>query len=182
MIAEGEVLQLTHRHQPDVTEAGYLNVIRLKTAKLFEAGAQLGAILAEQPTKVENALARYGLHLGTAFQLVDDILDYQAESEALGKNLGDDLAEGKATLPLIYALKNATAQQAEFIKKAIIEGKIEDLGLIQEVIVSTGAIDYTMQAAKQEIQHAKDALAVLPASVYQEALNDLASFAIARGH
>lgn len=180
VIAEGEVLQLSHRFQPDVDEASYLNVIQLKTSKLFEAAAQLGAILAKQPATVENALAQYGLHLGTAFQIADDVLDYQATSEVLGKNIGDDLAEGKATLPLIYAMKTGTPSQSQQIRQAILEGKVSDLALIQEAIVATGALDYTLEAAKREIGLAKSALAHLPSSEYQQALASLAEFAITR--
>lgn len=180
VIAEGEVLQLAHRFQPDIDEARYLNVIRFKTAKLFEAAAQLGAVLAKQPHSIEQNLAQYGMHIGTAFQLVDDVLDYQAANESWGKNIGDDLAEGKATLPLIYALKNATEAQAKLIRQAIQQGNLEDLSVIQETIVSTGAIDYTLQAAKNEIQLAKEALSYLPPSRHHQAMLDLATFAITR--
>jgi octaprenyl-diphosphate synthase len=179
-IAEGEVMQLTHRFAPDVTEARYFNVIRLKTAKLFEAAAELGGVLAEQPVSIQKALAQYGLHLGAAFQLVDDVLDYQAEG-AWGKNLGDDLAEGKVTLPLIYALQHADTQEAVYLREAIQSGAIEDLPRIQEAIVSSGAIDYTMRAAMQETQLAIDAIDVLPSSRYKEAMIELAKFAVNRG-
>lgn len=182
VIAEGEVLQLAHRFQPDIDEARYLNVIRFKTAKLFEAAAQLGAILAKQSREVEQALACYGMHIGTAFQLVDDVLDYQATNQSWGKNVGDDLAEGKATLPLIYALKKAPLHQAKLIRQAIEQGNLEDLSIIQEAIVSTGAIDYTLSAAKKEIQLAKDALVALPPSRYHDALLALATFAINRNN
>lgn len=182
MIAEGEVLQLTHRHQPDIDEARYLNVIRLKTAKLFEAAAELGAVLAHQPPQITTALGRYGLHLGNAFQIMDDVLDYQAQSDVFGKNIGNDLAEGKATLPLIYALTKCAPNQAQLIKKAIQEGKTENLAAIQDAIVSTGAIDYTMQVAKRQIEHAKEALSVLAPSLYKDELINLASFAISRSN
>ncbi len=181
-IAEGEVLQLAHRYEPDIDEASYLNVIEFKTAKLFEAAAQLGAVMAKQPIAIEQALARYGLHIGMAFQLIDDVLDYRATDSAWGKNIGNDLAEGKATLPLIYALKNTTPQQSQPIRKAIQQGNIEDLALIQEAIVTTGAIDYTMQVAEKEIIQAQEALVALPASPYRDALVSLAKFAIARGN
>ncbi|MBN9287746.1 MAG: octaprenyl diphosphate synthase [Gammaproteobacteria bacterium 39-13] len=180
VIAEGEVLQLAHRYQPDIDESRYLNVIRFKTAKLFEAAAQLGAILANQPREIELTLAQYGMHIGTAFQLVDDVLDYQAANESWGKNIGDDLAEGKATLPLIYALKKAPEAQAKLIRQAIQHGSLEDLSVIQEAIVSTGAIDYTLAAAKKEIALAKEALAMLPSSRYKDAMLELATFAISR--
>ncbi|MBI2792574.1 MAG: polyprenyl synthetase family protein [Gammaproteobacteria bacterium] len=182
VIAEGEVLQLAHRFQPDIDEARYLNVIQFKTAKLFEAAAQLGAIITAQPPHVEQALARYGLHLGTAFQLVDDVLDYQASNESWGKNIGGDLAEGKATLPLIYAMKTGTPEQTKLIRQAIQAGNLEDLSLIQEAIISTGAIDYTMQVARQETQFAIEALSALPASAHLDAMKELATFAITRGN
>lgn len=182
VIAEGEVLQLAHRNQPDVDEKRYLDVIQFKTAKLFEAAAQLGAIMAKQPAEIEHDLARFGHHIGMAFQLVDDVLDYQAASEVWGKNIGNDLAEGKATLPLIYALKKATPTQSKQLRQAIQEGNLADLGTVQEAIVSTGAIDYTMHVAKQEVQQAIEALAKLPPSPYKEALANLATFALSRGN
>jgi octaprenyl-diphosphate synthase len=181
-IAEGEVLQLAHRFQPDVQEDSYFNVIRLKTAKLFEAAAQLGAIMGEKSLAVQQNLGTYGMHLGTAFQLVDDVLDYQAASDSWGKNIGADLSEGKTTLPLIYALKEGNATQSGTIRSAIKEGNVGDLAVVQEAIVSTGAIDYTMRAAQQEIQHALQALEILPNSEYREALASLAHFAISRGY
>lgn len=179
-IAEGEVLQLTHRFAPDVTEERYFNVIRLKTAKLFEAATELGAVLANQPVEIQASLGRYGLHLGAAFQLVDDVLDYQAE-QSWGKNLGDDLAEGKVTLPVIYALKHADQKEAVYLREAIQTGALEDLPRIQETIVSSGAIDYTMRAAMQETQLAIDAIEHLPSSRYKEAMIELAKFAVNRG-
>ncbi len=182
IIAEGEVLQLSHRFQPDIDESRYLHVIRLKTAKLFEAAAQLGAVMAHQPSSIENALAQYGLHLGTAFQIIDDMLDYSAPSETWGKSIGNDLAEGKATLPLIYALTQANATQAQHIRQAIQTGNLGDLSIIQEAIVSTGAIDYTMRRAAQETERAIDALSCLPPSPYREAMAALAKFAISRSH
>jgi len=182
MIAEGEVLQLTHQHQPDVNEASYLKVIQLKTAKLFEAAAQLGAVMAEEPSHIQQALARYGMHIGIAFQLVDDVLDYRGSNEHWGKNIGNDLSEGKATLPLIYAMKQGTASQSQQIQQAIKDGNVKDLAMIQEAIVSTGAIDYTMAVAKKEIQQAKATLKHLPPSPYRDALRDLTTFAISRGN
>ena len=178
-ISEGEVLQLGHRFAPDVTEERYFNVIRLKTAKLFEAAAELGGVLAGQPQEVQNMLAQYGLHLGTAFQLVDDMLDYSAQ-ESWGKNLGDDLAEGKVTLPLIYALANAKDREAEYLKEVIRAGAIDDLSRVQESIVTSGAIDYTKRAAKKEGQLAIDAISALNDSAYKTALIDLATFAVER--
>ncbi len=182
VIAEGEVLQLAHRHQPEVSEEQYLKVIHFKTAKLFEAAAQLGAVMGNQPSEVVSGLARYGLQLGMAFQLADDVLDYQATNELWGKNIGNDLAEGKATLPLIFAMKAAPPQQAAQIRDAIIQGNLADLELIQEAIVSTGAIEYTLMVAKKAVQQAQDALTCLPASPYREAMAELAGFAITRGN
>ncbi|MBS0287735.1 MAG: polyprenyl synthetase family protein [Proteobacteria bacterium] len=180
-IAEGEVLQLTHRFEPDVDEARYLKVIHFKTAKLFEAAGQLGPVLAKQPVATEQALADYGRHLGMAFQLVDDILDYKATNENWGKNIGADLNEGKATLPLIYALKHAAPHQAKIIREAILAGSLDNIDTIQEAIVSSGAIAYCMEMAKQEVDKAKQCLQVLTPSPYKEALNNLASFALQRG-
>ncbi|MGE3319047.1 MAG: polyprenyl synthetase family protein [Candidatus Berkiella sp.] len=182
VIAEGEVLQLAHRHQPNVSEEQYLRVIHYKTATLFEAAASLGAVMGNQSTDVIQSLAQYGLQLGMAFQLADDVLDYQATNSAWGKNIGNDLAEGKATLPLIYAMKHAPSQQAQIIRSAIEKGSIEDIGLVQEAIVSSGAIDYTFKVAKEAVQKAQDALLCLPASPYREALAELAAFAIIRGN
>ena len=180
VIAEGEVLQLTHRHKPDIDENSYFNVIRRKTAKLFEAAAQLGAVMGKQSYKVTDALAEYGLRIGTAFQIMDDVLDYRAVNQDFGKNLGDDLAEGKITLPLIHTLKQANPTQAKFIRKAILEGNLDCFEIIQEAIVSSGAIDYTMRAAEQEVQHALHALENLPNSPFRDALATLAGFAITR--
>lgn len=178
-IAEGEVLQLTHRYQVDVDEKRYFNVIQLKTAKLFEAAAQLGGVLGHQP-QLEKALAVYGLHLGNAFQLIDDVLDYQATDAVWGKNIGTDLAEGKITLPLIYALSQAKPHEAQLIRQAIQTGKSEDLSAIQQIMSTTGAIDYTIEKAKQETQLAIEALQTLSHSSYRDAMAALAKFAIHR--
>ncbi len=180
VIAEGEVLQLSHRFQPDIDEARYLKVIHYKTAKLFEASGQLGPILAKQSSEIEQSLGKFGLHLGMAFQLVDDVLDYQATNQNWGKNIGADLSEGKATLPLIYALKHASDAQAKHIRQAILAGSIDDIAIIQETIVSSGAVAYTMEKAKHEVEKAKQCLEVLDPSPYKEALNNLASFALQR--
>ncbi|HRE32801.1 MAG TPA: polyprenyl synthetase family protein, partial [Candidatus Berkiella sp.] len=180
VIAEGEVLQLAHRHQPDVSEEQYLRVIHFKTAKLFEAAAQLGGVMANQSNEIVNALAEYGLQLGMAFQLADDVLDYQATNQSWGKNIGNDLAEGKATLPLIYAMRSAPHQQAMQIRKAIMQGNLADLELIQDAIISTGAIEYTQTVAKKAIQKAQNALTCIPPSPYREAMAALATFAIKR--
>lgn len=182
VIAEGEVLQLAHRHQPNISEEQYLKVIHFKTATLFEAAASLGAVLGNQSSQVIQSMAQYGLSLGMAFQLADDVLDYQANNSDWGKNIGDDLAEGKATMPLIYTMKNAPQKQAQMIRSAIEKGSIEDIGLIQEAIVSSGAIDYTYKVAKEAVQKAQDALLCLPASPYREALAELAAFAIMRSN
>ncbi len=182
IIAEGEVLQLAHRYQPDIDETRYLNVIRFKTATLFEAAAQLGAVITKKTAHIEKALGQYGLHLGIAFQLVDDVLDYQATNESWGKNIGNDLAEGKATLPLIYAMKHADESKATMIRKAIQAGSLDDLSIIQEAIISTGAIDYTMNAAEKEVEKAKAALECIPDSPYREAMINLATFSIRRGN
>lgn len=180
MIAEGEVLQLLHCHEPETTEAKYLQVIRSKTAKLFEAASQLGAVITKQPKEYEQAMACYGMHLGTAFQLIDDVLDYSANREEMGKNVGDDLAEGKPTLPLIYALKKATPTQQQWLWEAIKHGGLEHLSEVMAAIDSTGALHYTMECAKQEANLATAALAPLPLSPYSEALYALAHFSINR--
>ncbi|MFO1351528.1 MAG: polyprenyl synthetase family protein [Gammaproteobacteria bacterium] len=179
-IAEGEVMQLLNCHDPDTTEARYLDVIRCKTAKLFEAAARLGAVLAGRSATEDQALAKYGLHLGNAFQLIDDVLDYSASSTEIGKNIGDDLAEGKPTLPLIYALQHGDDRQRRIIRKAIQEGGLEHLDIISQAIESTGAIDYTVRLAKQQAAYATTALEVLPNSLYKDALHGLADFAVTR--
>jgi octaprenyl-diphosphate synthase len=181
-IAEGEVLQLMNAHDPDTTEARYFEVVYRKTAKLFEAGAQIAAIVAGAPPAQEQALARYGKHLGTAFQLIDDVLDYRASRDELGKNLGDDLAEGKPTLPLIHALKHGDAAQQQLIRTAIENGGLETIAAITQIIESTGGLEYTARLARQETDLAIAALAELPESVYKQALRELAEFAINRGY
>lgn len=181
-IAEGEVLQLLNCHNAEATEEGYLQVIRYKTAKLFEAAAQLGAVLNRQPRPVEQAMASYGMHLGTAFQLIDDVLDYSASSQEMGKNVGDDLAEGKTTLPLIHAMRRGTARQAAVICQAIESGGRENIGAVTEAIESTGAIAYTARSAKDEAHKAMEALAHLPPSPYRDALHALAEFSVNRSY
>ncbi len=181
-IAEGEVLQLMNAHDPDTTEARYFEVIYRKTAKLFEAGAQIAAIVAGAPKAHEQALARFGKHLGTAFQLVDDVLDYRASREELGKNLGDDLSEGKPTLPLIHALKHANAAQQQLIRAAIEDGGLESIEAITQIIESTGGLEYTARLAREETGLAIRALAELPDSVYKQALRELAEFAVSRSY
>jgi octaprenyl-diphosphate synthase len=179
-IAEGEVLQLLNCRNPDTSEGDYLEVILRKTATLFEAGARLGAVLAEAGHAQEQALTDYGRHLGMAFQLVDDALDYSTSSQALGKNIGDDLAEGKPTLPLIQAMRAGTAEQAAVIRQAIEGGGTDDLRTISEVIESTGAIAYTARLAREEAEKAKRALEPIPASGFREALSGLADFSVSR--
>jgi octaprenyl-diphosphate synthase len=181
-IAMGEVLQLMNAHDPDTTQERYFEVIYRKTAKLFEAGAQMAAILANAPRAVEQAMVAYGRHLGTAFQLVDDVLDYRANREELGKNLGDDLAEGKPTLPLIYALGHSTPAEAARIRAAIEEGGLDDLEAITRTIESSGGLEYTARLAQREIDLATGALADLPDSAYKQALHALADFAVSRTH
>jgi octaprenyl-diphosphate synthase len=179
-IAEGEVLQLMNAHDPDTTEQRYFEVIYRKTAKLFEAGAQLAAILSGSSRETEQSMIEYGRHLGTAFQLVDDALDYTASAEELGKNLGDDLAEGKPTLPVIYALANAPAASAAQLRAAIENGGIDDLAQITSLIETSGGLEYTARKARQEKELAIEALGRLPASSYRNALVALAEFAVAR--
>jgi octaprenyl-diphosphate synthase len=179
-IAEGEVLQLMNCRNPDTSEADYLEVILRKTATLFEAGARLGAVLSEADRAQEQALADYGRHLGMAFQLVDDALDYSASSQALGKNIGDDLAEGKPTLPLIQAMRSATPDQAAILRRAIEGGGTDDLRTIFEIIESTDAIAYTARLARGEADKAKRALEPIPASGFRDALAGLADFSVSR--
>jgi octaprenyl-diphosphate synthase len=181
-IAEGEVLQLLNANDPDTTEARYFEVIYRKTAKLFEAGAQIAAILSSAPAAVESAMAAYGRHLGTAFQLVDDVLDYQSNSAELGKNLGDDLAEGKPTLPLIYALRTGTDEQRTLIRRAIEQGSLDHLQQITVAIESTGGLAYTARLARREAALAIEAIATLPDSAYKQALRELADFAVERAY
>jgi len=179
-IAEGEVLQLMNCNNPDVTEADYLEVIYRKTAKLFEAGTRIGAILAHADKSIEEALVAYGRHLGQAFQLVDDALDYNATTEELGKNIGDDLAEGKPTLPLIYAMKHGSAAERHMIREAIETGGTQNLTSIQLAIETSGGHRYTAERAAAEAVLARRALESLPDSPFRRALGLLADFAVAR--
>ena len=171
-IAEGEVLQLMNCNDPQTSEQRYFDVIYGKTARLFEAATQLAAVLTEQPEPVEQAMQNYGKHLGTAFQLADDILDYAAEAGEMGKNVGDDLAEGKPTLPLLYAMWNATDPQQSALIKAAIEkaNGMEHLAQIQDIMRQTGALDYTRACADKEVKLAIESLAIVPDSPYKEAL------------
>jgi octaprenyl-diphosphate synthase len=179
-IAEGEVLQLMNAHDADTTEARYIDVIRRKTARLFEAGAQIAAVLSDTTPEIEESLARYGRHIGTAFQLVDDALDYQADEASLGKHLGDDLAEGKPTLPLIYAMQHGSDSQRDMIKHAIENGGLDQLDEITRAVASLGGLAYTARLAQCEADQALAALALLPESDFKEGLSELARFAVAR--
>lgn len=182
VIAEGEVMQLINCNDPDTSEEAYMNVIRCKTAQLFSASGRLGGVLANAPLEIENALATYGMHLGNAFQLMDDVLDYEADADILGKNVGDDLAEGKPTLPLIHAMRHASPDQASLIRTAIENGGSEHLPKVLQVIASAGSLAYTARLAMNEVDHAISALAILPASPQREALEHIARFAAARDH
>ncbi|MGZ5250380.1 MAG: octaprenyl diphosphate synthase [Caldimonas sp.] len=180
VIAEGEVLQLMNMHDPDVSVDDYLRVIRFKTAKLFEASARLGAVLAHADTAVEEACAAYGRSLGTAFQLVDDLLDYEGATEQLGKNVGDDLREGKPTLPLLIAMERGTAEQRALVRGAIEHGEVARLADVIEVVRATGALGATREAARAEADKARKVLEFLPATVYREALLDLSVRSVER--
>ena len=180
VIAEGEVLQLMNCHNADIGVDEYLQVIRYKTAKLFEAAGRLGAIIGAVDEKVEAALADYGMHLGTAFQLIDDVLDYSGAEVETGKHLGDDLAEGKPTLPLIHVMKHGSAEQSACVRKAIEEGGREQFTEVLAAVRATGAIEAAREQAETEAKAASDALAMLPASIYKDALIQLSSFAVAR--
>jgi len=180
IIAEGEVLQLMNCNDPNTSIESYLDVIHHKTATLFEAATRIGAIICNADKKSEMAMANFGLHIGNAFQLVDDALDYSADAEQLGKNVGDDLAEGKPTLPLILAMQLGTENQREMIKNAIEQGGLEHLEEITKAIRETGALEKTLQQAEQEIVLAKTALDVLPMSPYKEALAALADLSVKR--
>jgi len=183
IIAEGEVLQLMNVNDPDTTEESYMQVIYCKTAKLFEAATQLAAVLSNQDESVTKAMQNYGMHLGTAFQLIDDVLDYQADVDELGKNIGDDLAEGKPTLPLIYALKHGNLQQQALIREAIVESNgLSKLDEIMAALAETAAFEYTRNIAEQEAQKAREAIAFLAESPYKQALLALADMAVERNH
>ncbi|MBI3479557.1 MAG: octaprenyl diphosphate synthase [Nitrosomonadales bacterium] len=179
-IAEGEVLQLLNCRNADVDIANYMRVIHCKTAKLFEAAMRLGAILSKASAAEEDAAAKYGMHLGTAFQLIDDVLDYSADEQQTGKHLGDDLAEGKPTLPLIYAMQHGSAEQAEVVRNAIEQGDVGKFAEVLQVIRVTGALDFTHQQALREAKLACSAIAMLPDSKYKQCLLELAHFAATR--
>ena len=179
-IAAGEVMQLMSVHDPDTTEESYRQVIYRKTARLFEAGAQIAAVLANRDPADEAAMITYGQNLGAAFQLVDDALDYNASADELGKNLGDDLAEGKATLPLIYAMQEAVPEDKELIRRAIVEGGLDQLERITAIIETTGALEYTARRAQEAADTAIAALSDIPDSDHKQALIAIAEFSIQR--
>ncbi|MEZ5446770.1 MAG: polyprenyl synthetase family protein [Gammaproteobacteria bacterium] len=179
-IAAGEVLQLTHCHDPDTTLERYMAIIHAKTGKLFEAAAQLGAVISGSDRAVEQALTAYGRHLGTAYQLIDDVLDYSASAAEIGKNIGDDLAEGKPTLPVLHALWHSQGEQASGLRQAVEKGGLEFIGQVQAAIESTGAIAYTASLAAEQARLAAAALHPLPTSQYKDALLALADFAVNR--
>ena len=180
VIAEGEVLQLMNCHDADLDEARYLQVIRFKTAKLFEAAAQLGAIIGGGSPAIERSMADYGMHLGTAFQLIDDVLDYSGAEAETGKHLGDDLAEGKPTLPLIYVMQNGTVEQVACVRHAIESGGHDDFPNVLAAIHATGALEHAKRQATVEAELASAALEALPASQYKDSLLELCSFAVDR--
>ena len=180
VIAEGEVLQLMNMHDPDLAVEDYLQVIRFKTAKLFEASARLGAILGKADAATEEACADFGRRLGTAFQLVDDLLDYEGRSEELGKNVGDDIREGKATLPILLAMERCSPDEREMLRQAIRTGEVEGLNQIIDVVRRTGAIESTRAAAEEEIDRARANLEALPAGRAREALLELCARAVHR--
>jgi len=182
VIAEGEVLQLLNCHNADVVIDDYLRVIRYKTAKLFEAASRLGGILGGADEELENRLAAFGMHLGTAFQLIDDVLDYSADEVDTGKHLGDDLAEGKPTLPLIHVMQHGTPEQAALVRGAIENGGRDDFAAVLAAIQATGALDETRRHAQAEAKLAIDAISVLPPSIFKDALLQLSDFAVARNH
>jgi len=182
VIAEGEVLQLTKVRDASTDEATYMNVIRSKTAMLFEASSHSAAVLAGADAEQTEALRQYGNALGIAFQLIDDVLDYTGDAATMGKNVGDDLAEGKPTLPLIFTMREGTAEQAQLVRQAIQKGGLDDIGLIQHAVRECGALDYTLQLARTEVDEAVRLLDCLPASEARDALQQLARFAIDRTH
>jgi len=182
VIAEGEVMQLMNVHDAETSEEKYMEVIYCKTARLFEAATQLGAILCNREEKEVQAMAAYGRYLGTAFQLIDDVMDYSSNSEEMGKNVGDDLAEGKPTLPLIYAMQKGSAEQVALIKSAIEKGGYDKIDQVQVIIQHTGALLYTEEMAQKQAQLAIDALACLPDSEYKIMLENIARLSVHRSH
>ena len=182
IIAEGEVLQLMNCHDADVDETRYLHVIRSKTAKLFEASARIGAIIGGASKEIELGMANYGMHMGTAFQLIDDVLDYSGEEVETGKHLGDDLAEGKPTLPLIYVMQHGTPAQAACVRQAIEKTGKQDFLPVLEAIRTSGALEHTRRQAEIEAEHARATIQCLPSSPYKDSLLELSSFAVSRSY
>ncbi|MDN7133536.1 octaprenyl diphosphate synthase [Halomonas sp. MC140] len=180
IIAEGEVLQLTNIGNPSISEADYFETILGKTAMLFEAASHSGAVLAQATPEQEHALQYYGRYLGLAFQLIDDLLDYQGDADAMGKNVGDDLAEGKPTLPLIHAMEQGTPEQAKLIRQVIRQGGLEQLDAVLEIVHATGALDYTRQRAVEMADKALEQLDALPPSAYRDSMAQLARLAVDR--
>ena len=180
VISEGEVLQLLNMHDPDVDEARYMQVIRYKTAKLFEAAAQLGAVLSGSDAKTEAAAAEFGRRIGTAFQIMDDWLDYTGTAESMGKNAGDDLREGKPTLPLIYLMEHGSAEQAALAREAIEHGGTDKFDTIFEAITKSGALDHTLKCARHEAQAAANAISAFPDSIFKDSLLELCSYSTSR--
>ncbi|MDF1678709.1 MAG: polyprenyl synthetase family protein [Legionellaceae bacterium] len=178
----GEIKQLSNRHNPSLAVDEYFDIIRAKTSLLFAVSSQLGALIQNTDDATEKALHAYGLHLGNGFQLIDDALDYCSDANTIGKNIGDDLADGKATMPLLYALEQGTPTQQEKIRKGLTQGSLEYLPDILEAIKKTGAIEYTQQLAEKEIKQATKSLNILPNSLYKKALADLAQYAILRSY
>lgn len=181
-IAEGEVLQLMNVRDPDLTEARYLEVIQAKTAKLFEAATELGGVLTGQSDAICTALAQYGMHLGTAFQIVDDVLDYQSDQATMGKNAGDDLAEGKTTLPLIHAMADSNEEERAFLRQAITDADVSEMDKILAIIASTNAIEKSLETARIAANNAVQVLDILPDSKHKEALKTLALYSVDRNH
>jgi len=181
-ISEGEVQQLVNAKDPSVSEENYLNVIYKKTGALFEAACETAAVLSDASAPQKEALKRYGYHLGLAFQLVDDALDYEGDAEALGKNVGDDLAEGKPTLPLIYAMREGDPKEAKLIAQAIREGGLDQLDTIVDIVKRSGALEYTAESARQQADLAIEQLQLLPDNPYKQAMIELAEFSIGRNH
>jgi octaprenyl-diphosphate synthase len=179
-ISEGEVLQLLNVRKVDITEEAYLKVIHFKTAKLFEAATRLGAVMSNAEAQQEQGLAAYGMHLGTAFQLIDDVLDLSGDPTQIGKKLGNDLAEGKPTLPLLYAMQHGTPTEATLIKDAILQGDLARLDAVLAALASTGALEYVRGVARKEADLACEAIASFANSQHHQALVDLADFAVTR--
>ena len=180
IIAEGEVLQLMNMHDPDISVDDYMRVIEYKTGKLFEASARLGAVVADAPAHIEAACAAFGRAVGSAFQLIDDLLDYEGSTAELGKNIGDDLREGKPTLPLLLAMQRGTPEQRDMIRHAIEHGEVERMPEIVEVVRATGALDATREAAEAQAAQAQELIAGLPESIYKDSLLQLSIHSVRR--